>query len=289
MHDPRLGRFLSIDPLAPKYAYNSPYAFSENRVVDAIELEGAESLLLLRIPIKTSPIILRNTTNKVSTQPRGFQVSEDCPAPGWSYNWRAGGWVEDLPLVQPAPPPLPKFQTQENLDILNKPETQTLLSEYQINEHKKNIAIEEKKKREQSTEIIYRSMKFDFIGPLPVPMLGDGSDKRSLAAKTTGAKPLDITPNENGIVSPLTGGMSVAPNPNVLPEHRRPPEFGGQGKDPVWQLKVSDLPPQLRFDSDTPTHGTIQPAYPMSLQEYQHALHSTQTMWKPTPVPPKSQ
>ena len=42
VHDPRLGRFLSIDPLAAKYPWNSPYAFSENRVIDGIELEGLE-------------------------------------------------------------------------------------------------------------------------------------------------------------------------------------------------------------------------------------------------------
>ncbi|MFT5970295.1 MAG: RHS repeat-associated protein [Flavobacteriales bacterium] len=42
MHDPRLGRFLSLDPLSDKYPHNSPYAFSENRVVDGIELEGKE-------------------------------------------------------------------------------------------------------------------------------------------------------------------------------------------------------------------------------------------------------
>ena len=42
MHDTRLGRFLSVDPLASKYAYNSPYAFSENRVIDGIDLEGLE-------------------------------------------------------------------------------------------------------------------------------------------------------------------------------------------------------------------------------------------------------
>ncbi len=42
MHDPRVGRFLSLDPLAPQYPHNSPYAFSENRVIDGIELEGAE-------------------------------------------------------------------------------------------------------------------------------------------------------------------------------------------------------------------------------------------------------
>ena len=43
IHDARLGRFLSRDPLAPDYPWNSPYAFSENRVVDRIELEGLES------------------------------------------------------------------------------------------------------------------------------------------------------------------------------------------------------------------------------------------------------
>jgi RHS repeat-associated protein len=44
VHDPRIGRFLSIDPLAPEYPWNSPYAFSENRVVDAVELEGLETI-----------------------------------------------------------------------------------------------------------------------------------------------------------------------------------------------------------------------------------------------------
>ncbi len=44
IHDPRLGRFLSIDPLSKGFPYNSPYAFSENRVIDAVELEGAETL-----------------------------------------------------------------------------------------------------------------------------------------------------------------------------------------------------------------------------------------------------
>ena len=42
MHDTRIGRFFAVDPLAPKYPHNSPYAFSENRVLDGIELEGLE-------------------------------------------------------------------------------------------------------------------------------------------------------------------------------------------------------------------------------------------------------
>jgi len=42
MHDPRTGRFFAIDPLTKDYPWNSPYAFSENRVIDGIDLEGLE-------------------------------------------------------------------------------------------------------------------------------------------------------------------------------------------------------------------------------------------------------
>ncbi len=42
MHDPRVGRFFAVDPLAPKYPHNSPYAFSENSTIAFIELEGLE-------------------------------------------------------------------------------------------------------------------------------------------------------------------------------------------------------------------------------------------------------
>jgi RHS repeat-associated protein len=43
MHDPRIGRFFAIDPLADKYPHNSPYAFSENKVIAWGELEGLEA------------------------------------------------------------------------------------------------------------------------------------------------------------------------------------------------------------------------------------------------------
>jgi RHS repeat-associated protein len=45
MHNPEIGRFMTIDPLSEKYTYNSPYAFSENRVIDGFELEGLEVIL----------------------------------------------------------------------------------------------------------------------------------------------------------------------------------------------------------------------------------------------------
>lgn len=43
-HQPDIGRFFNVDPLAEKYVYNSPYAFSENKVVAHVELEGLESV-----------------------------------------------------------------------------------------------------------------------------------------------------------------------------------------------------------------------------------------------------
>jgi RHS repeat-associated protein len=46
MHDPRVGRFFAVDPLFKDYPYNSTYAFSENRIMDAIELEGLEAFFI---------------------------------------------------------------------------------------------------------------------------------------------------------------------------------------------------------------------------------------------------
>lgn len=46
IHDARLGRFLSVDPLAPDFPWNSNYAFAENRVIDGLELEGLEVILV---------------------------------------------------------------------------------------------------------------------------------------------------------------------------------------------------------------------------------------------------
>ena len=40
--DPQVGRFWQTDPLANKYVHNSTYAYAENRVVNGIDLEGAE-------------------------------------------------------------------------------------------------------------------------------------------------------------------------------------------------------------------------------------------------------
>ncbi|MBK6266382.1 hypothetical protein JKA74_15160 [Marivirga sp. S37H4] len=47
---PELGRFFNVDPLAEDYYYNSPYAFSENKVTVHIELEGLEAVYVFDQP-----------------------------------------------------------------------------------------------------------------------------------------------------------------------------------------------------------------------------------------------
>jgi RHS repeat-associated protein len=44
VHDPRIGRFLSIDPLTSSYPHYSPYSFSGNKVIAHVELEGLEEI-----------------------------------------------------------------------------------------------------------------------------------------------------------------------------------------------------------------------------------------------------
>jgi RHS repeat-associated protein len=44
MHDPRVGRFFAVDPLAKSYPYYSPFSFSGNKVIAYIELEGLEEI-----------------------------------------------------------------------------------------------------------------------------------------------------------------------------------------------------------------------------------------------------
>ncbi len=77
MHDPRLGRFFAVDPLSASYPYNSPYAFSENRVIDAIELEGLEKYLVTKsitrnkentgYYVKTVLVFVKDSDRKEST------------------------------------------------------------------------------------------------------------------------------------------------------------------------------------------------------------------------------
>jgi RHS repeat-associated protein len=42
MYDPRLGKFLSVDPITKDYPWYTPYQFAGNKPIEAIDLDGAE-------------------------------------------------------------------------------------------------------------------------------------------------------------------------------------------------------------------------------------------------------
>jgi hypothetical protein len=94
----------------------------------------------------------------------------------------------------------------------------------------------------------------------------------------------DIHP-VGGFVSPewvggRAVGLSVAPiSPLNLHPNFRPKTIGGNGKDPVWAIDSRQLGPMLFFDQDTPTHGTIAPAYRMTTSAYKEALAFTRPLW----------
>ncbi|HQU44204.1 MAG TPA: hypothetical protein PK867_15395, partial [Pirellulales bacterium] len=106
----------------------------------------------------------------------------------------------------------------------------------------------------------------------------------------SGARLLGVRPGTDLLVSlpyeivpPGAGGLSVSPHDAAnLPYFRRPRQLGGTGKDPVWVIESSLLRPGLiyRPDPNSPTHGFIEPASSMTLDDYQRALAATQPLWQ---------
>jgi RHS repeat-associated protein len=47
IYNPRIGKFLSVDPLTMEYPWNSTYAFAENDIIRSIDLEGLEKYLVI--------------------------------------------------------------------------------------------------------------------------------------------------------------------------------------------------------------------------------------------------
>lgn len=75
-HDPAIGRFFNVDPLAEKYVYNSPYAFSENKVTSHIELEGLEAVAA-RSGVQNLVIVVQGYTGV--DPPNGATQAQNSP------------------------------------------------------------------------------------------------------------------------------------------------------------------------------------------------------------------
>ena len=75
-------------------------------------------------------------------------------------------------------------------------------------------------------------------------------------------------------------GMSVSLSIEALPTFRKPSQFGGNGKDPLWQIDDSMITGDLQAVQDSPTHVSIMPRVTMALEKYEAALANTQKYWE---------
>ena len=64
VYDPRLGKFLSVDPLFKEYPWNSTYAYAENSPILFNDLDGLERVNYLKIKVNGKPVLKYvNTTD----------------------------------------------------------------------------------------------------------------------------------------------------------------------------------------------------------------------------------
>jgi RHS repeat-associated protein len=80
-YDPRTGRMKSTDPLEREYPYYSPYAFSGNRVIDALEFEGLEPWQLNEINYMSKNGFRRHVNRMFSSyleNKNSVNVQTDC-------------------------------------------------------------------------------------------------------------------------------------------------------------------------------------------------------------------
>jgi hypothetical protein len=133
--------------------------------------------------------------------------------------------------------------------------------------------------------LIYRAMQREGVKPRI------GLSKAMLGVKVGTDEHDDITPDEQGLVHPGTGGMSVAPTWRDLPAYRIPqrlrrlcPKARGSDKLECWRMGSGlfvdgPLTDRLNVAVDHATHGVVEPIVAMQLQDYVDALSATADQW----------
>ena len=115
IYDPRLGRFLSVDPITSNYPFLSPYQFSNNNPIWAIDLDGLEAGLPkteegYTLKIKTLDVdavnnMMKNLTAKVNQIYQTVELTDEMKSQNENYikdqiikriNWDKNG----IPLVE---------------------------------------------------------------------------------------------------------------------------------------------------------------------------------------------
>jgi RHS repeat-associated protein len=296
MHDPRIGRFFAIDPLAPKYPHNSPYAFSENMVIHMVELEGLEAAPLLEPEPFVEMTVIRGgaasseiTIGTSAAEVGGLTLSSVFATVLSVFIPTSMGTGDMMPtpitsglvygdLTDP--------MTQQQKDaLLNNP----------YNVIQSNPEPEKKKDDDDDNSLyIYRLM---YVGVGGKPKITGQTETSLQKYGYLGARESDVkNMRKNGgstlVGGPKNGGLS-ATNVNKVPDGLNSKETQKaitNGKMAVFQIKRSDL---MKYgliaidDKGTDgTHVSIQPILPMDERAYQSAIQGTITLWNKATILP---
>jgi RHS repeat-associated protein len=287
MHDPRLGRFFATDPLVKSYPYNSPYAFSENKVLHMVELEGLEA----------EPIVVEEAVAVLKVVHRATVVEEVIVM------------AETVTMAVAAAPVIligallmPNISSAPGVQAPLFPDNQLLSYDPEgsappVYEPYPSAELGSREEEEQS-QYIYRSMAVSELNTLgnllsPKPRLAVSTDPEKTFSKDLGVRVPDVAPllNVNGNVEfnlNIGGGMSATPVPlpSNLAENIENDIL--KGKRTIFRIKRTTLVSLgLIAVDDKPGHVAVKPLSEMSVENYQNRIRSTQQLWeevKPAPT-----
>jgi len=89
-HQPDIGRFFNIDPMSDAFYYNSPYAFSENKVTTHREMEGLEAFFIHGSEADNS-MWKKDVANFIMRELKPYFSTEQTADMGFNWNQYAGG------------------------------------------------------------------------------------------------------------------------------------------------------------------------------------------------------
>jgi len=273
MHDPRVGRFFSTDPLTKEYPHYSPYSFSGNKVIDHTEREGLEEEFVAAaagppgwvyiagkwIVIGGAAIYTAYTADKLI---RNYQGDDDLIFEP----------VSTLPrTIDPESKPNPEKKPESKPDP--KPVFPIVSPETDIDE-------------DDDSEYVYRAMAKDPITGRP--RISTSLDPAQTFSKDLGARTADVNPllNSQGNVelNLSGGGMSATPTPNplVLPANMQADL--ASGKRTMFRIKKIHLIANglLPVEDKPGTHVSVKPTKEVSVETYQENIRNTQSLWEET-------
>lgn len=106
-----VSRFMSIDPMAKSFPWNSPYSYAENDVIRCIDLDGLEKVIvfggadlmntgLSKTTLQTAADIQKySDDNKLGYDVKTFNVAPWNPSQGTAFNWIKENYKEGESII----------------------------------------------------------------------------------------------------------------------------------------------------------------------------------------------